>query len=186
MGDLTATARYSSEFRISGTRCFCDIKFLLLFFFLMTPDSRRKNHEEKVGNSINEKGTKGKAWNRKTGWLKGKDGPFAGWMVLFLTYFWYYHYFLPENEVWVFHVGVVDGFTWEERHNVAVSASSVTKLCDKAEKYDFLIFILKLPINTSEFSSFPPAAQHWEQIQYLLVFWQNVFLETTLWTVRFC
>lgn len=38
------------------------------------------------------------------------------------------------------------GSTREEGDNVAVSASSVTKLHDKAETFDFPIFILKLAV----------------------------------------
>lgn len=108
----------------------------------------RRNHKEMLGNWITEKGTKDKAWNRK---MWRKDGPFAVWKVLFITYCWNYCSFLPENEVWVLHVVEVDGCTWEEGHNVAVSASSVTKLCDKEDTFDFPIFILKLSVITLNF-----------------------------------
>lgn len=120
-----------------------------------------RNHKETLGNWITEKWAKDKAWRRNVWWLRGKDGPFAGWMVESITYYWNDHSFLSEEEVWVLCVWKVDGSTWEEEHNVAVSVSSMTKIHDKAETLDSPLFILKLPIILSIcfLNAFLPAAQ---------------------------
>lgn len=147
----------------------------------------RRSPKEMVENWINEKGKKNKAWNRKTWRLRGKDDLFAGWMVVSITYYQKYQSFLPENEAWVLHVEVES--TWEVRHNVAVSAGSVIKLCEKAETFDFPIFILNLPIIPLNFllKCFASCSSVlWRKYSICCFFVKMSFWKQVGWTVRLC
>lgn len=141
-----------------------------------------RNYKEMLRNWITEKWAKDKARSRNVWWLRGKDGPFAGWMVVSITYYWNHHRFPSEKEIQVLCAWKVDGSAWEQEHDV-VSASSITKIHNKAETLDSPLFILKLPIILSIcfLNTFLPAAQVlWAE--NLQVFCQNVTLETT-WMV---
>lgn len=163
-----------------------DLISVFFFWWLLTPSE--ENHKETVGSWITEKATKVKTCNRRVWWLKGKDVPFAGWMVLSIAYHWNCHGFLPENKVCVLYVGKMDGSAWGEGHNVAVSTISLTKLHDKLKTPGVPIFILKLPIiSLNSFLKYFPSCSSalWENT----VCWYFVkmsFRKLLWWIGRFC